>query len=80
MNSVNVINVERPNGYRTFFFTVTLQISPYTGPHISVGLDNITVAINGSGNVSIEKYEHIESFNLPPHYEHIIKGHPKNSQ
>lgn len=76
--TVNVINVERPNGYRTFFFRLKLQVNSYIGPHINVGLDNLTVTIDGSGNVKIEEFEHIESYELPSNYEDIIKEDYKN--
>lgn len=77
--TVYVINAERPNGYRTFFFRLKLQVNSYIGPHINVGLDYLTVTIDGSGNVKIEEFEHIESYELPSNYEDIIKKGYKNS-
>lgn len=77
--SVGVLSAERPNGYRTSFFRLKLQIMPYVGPHNSVGLDYITVTVGGSGDVKIEKFEHIKSYALPPNYQNIIKKEYKNS-
>ncbi len=71
--TVYILSAERPNGYRTFFFRIKLKVISYIGPHNNVGLDYITVAVGGSGEVTIEKFEHIKSFVLPPNYEDIIK-------
>lgn len=57
--TVYVLSAERPNGYRTFFFRLKLKVESYTGPHIGVGQDYITLTVGGSGDVEIEKYEHI---------------------
>lgn len=76
--TVYVLNAERPNGYRTFSFRLKLQVDSYIGPHNSVGLDYITVTVEGFGNVKIEKFEHIKSYVLPPSYEDIIKKGYKN--
>ncbi len=71
--TVTVLSTARPNGYRTFCFRLKLQVKSYIGPHISVGLDEITLTADGSGNVKVEKFEHIKSYKLPPNYEDIIK-------
>lgn len=71
--TVSILSAERPNGYRTFFFRLKLRVSSYTGPHIGVGLDYITVTVGGSGAVTVEKFEHIKSYELPPEYQKIIK-------
>ena len=71
--TVFVLSAERPNGYRTFFFRIKLRVESYIGPHISVGLDNMTVTVSGSGDVEIEKFEHKVSYKLPLGYEDIIK-------
>jgi hypothetical protein len=71
--TVYVLSAERLNGYRTFIFRLKLQVDSYIGPHISVGTDYITVTVGGTGDVKIEKFEHIKSYVLPPNYEDIIK-------
>ncbi len=55
-----------------YSYTVELEVQPYVGPHLSVGRDRITFKINLEG-VKIEKFEHIESYELPPHYQDIVK-------
>lgn len=76
--TVKILNAERPHGYRTFFFRLNLEVNSYIGPHISVGLDHLSVTVNALGNVKIEEFEHIESYALPSNYEFIIKDEYKN--
>jgi hypothetical protein len=76
--TVYILSAERPKGYRTFLFRLKLRVDCYIGPHNSVGLDDITVTVGGSGDVKIEKFEHIKSYALPPNYEDIIKKGYKN--
>lgn len=71
--SVYILSADRPNGYRTFIFNLKLRVDSYIGPHNSVGLDYLTVTVGGSGDVKIEKFEHIKSYKLPLNYEDIIK-------
>ena len=49
-----------------------MEVQPYVGPHLSVGRDRITLKID-LDKVKVEKFEHIESFELPPNYQNIIK-------
>jgi hypothetical protein len=76
--TVSVLSAERPNGYRSFVFDLKLEVSSYIGPHNTVGLDHITLIVGGSGDVEIEKFEHIKSHVIPPNYENIIKKGYKN--
>jgi hypothetical protein len=55
----------RPDGYRRFGFEIMLQVSPYLGAHNSIGTDLITFRIS-SGEVTVEKFEHIKSYPIPP--------------
>jgi hypothetical protein len=70
--SVDVLSVERPNGYRTFLFVLKLKVIPYFGPHLSVGEDHITFKIGAGNEVQVEKFEHIKSYELPLHYQNEI--------
>ena len=63
--SVRVLSVERPNGYRTFEFLITLEVMPYYGPHNSVGVDRITIRVKSS-KAMVEKFDHIKSYDIPP--------------
>ncbi|MCQ1530703.1 DUF3888 domain-containing protein [Lutispora saccharofermentans] len=60
---VKILSVERPSGYRTFLFRLTIKVSPYYGPHISVGVDRITISL--SDKCIVEKFEHIKSYEFP---------------
>lgn len=55
-----------------YTYTLTLQVQPFVGPHNSVGLDHITLKIDTNG-VTIEKYEHLKSYDLPPNYDWLFK-------
>lgn len=63
--SSKILSIERPNGYRTFFFILKIEVQPYYGPHNSVGVDQITLTIGSSGKVTIKKFEHIKTYELP---------------
>jgi len=71
---VEILNVERPMGYRSFSFIIKLQIEPYVGPHESVGIDQLTIRVGaGEGDVIVEKFEHIKNYELPPHLKELVK-------
>lgn len=53
----------------TFQFKLKLQVDSYIGPHNSDGLDYITVTVGDSGEVKVEKFEHIKSYK----YNYAIK-------
>jgi hypothetical protein len=69
---VDVVSIDRPNGYRTFEFIVKVQVMPYFGPHNEVGVDNITFKIGIGNEVRVEKFEHIKSIELPWNYQDEI--------
>lgn len=74
---VEILNAERPMGYRSFSFIIKLQIRPYVGPHVEVGVDQLTIRVGaGEGEVKVEKFEHIMSYydKLPPNLKDIIKN------
>ena len=67
-----ILSVETPHpGY--YFYTVRLELLPYVGPHLTVGIDLITLKINLMGVVEIALFELLESHELPPNYQNIIK-------
>ena len=73
---------EAPYGYElikiektpelNYSFTVVIEVQPYVGPHLSVGRDRITFSIDLDG-VKVKNFEHLESYELPPNYQSIIK-------
>jgi hypothetical protein len=65
---VKVLEAIRPDGYRTFGFLLKLQVKPFVGAHITIGIDNITFEISPSG-VVMKNFEHIKSFELPPYLQ-----------
>lgn len=56
-----ILSIERPNGYRTLYFVIKVQVSSYEGPHNFVGVDNITLSVAGK-NIKVEKYEHVSTY------------------
>lgn len=70
---IDILSVERPNGYHTFFFVIKIEVMPYVGPHITVGVDRLTIIVSGAGNVEVKEFKHIENSILPPYYQNIIK-------
>lgn len=71
---VYVEEAKRIGGDRSFEFLVTLQATPVVGPHIAVGKDRLTLYISGDGQVQQRKLEHIKSYELPEHWQHIKKN------
>ncbi|MBU3156360.1 DUF3888 domain-containing protein [Clostridium estertheticum] len=52
--AIDILSVERPNGYRTFLFIIKMEVIPYVGPHLSVGVDRITITVDGIGEGLLE--------------------------
>lgn len=65
--SVEVLDIERPNGDGTFWFRIKLKVMPYVMAHNVVGTDHITFNVSGDGEVKIEKFQHIKDHPIPPH-------------
>ncbi|WP_160680834.1 DUF3888 domain-containing protein [Clostridium sp. C8-1-8] len=57
----DIVSIERPNGDRTSYFIIEIEIMPYTGPHNSVGIDRITISIDSS-EIKVLKFKHLHSF------------------
>jgi hypothetical protein len=53
-------------------YTVVVEVLPYIGPHDSIGKDRITLSVQPDGIV-VEKFEHLESYDLSPNYQSLIK-------
>ncbi|WP_052342825.1 DUF3888 domain-containing protein [Bacillus sp. EB01] len=72
---VEIVNLERVGGFRTFHFLITLETTPVVGPHISVGKDRLIFEISPTikpGQIKLKKFEHLETHELPPHWKDII--------
>lgn len=70
---INIINMERIGEYRSFEFLITVEVTPVVGPHIEVGKDHLTFYITPD-TVKLNKFKHIETYELPPNWQHIKKG------
>ncbi len=62
---IDLLSIERPYGYRSFTFTMNLEVNPYLGAHNSIGVDHITTRVSYD-KVEILKYEHVEDKPIPP--------------
>ncbi|GIO99004.1 hypothetical protein J14TS5_40900 [Paenibacillus lautus] len=73
---VDVTGVKRVNGFRGFHFIITLEASPTVGPHITVGKDRLVFEVAPTipgGMVKLVEYKHLETYELPPHWQDIVK-------
>ena len=61
--------IERPNGDRTSYFIIEVEVQPYFGPHITVGKDRITLEIKGGELPKVIKFKHLEDYPLPERYQ-----------
>ena len=63
--SDQVMKLTRLKAKDRLFYIIKLKVIPYTGPHNSVGVDNITLSINTGPEVRNEKFEHLETHEWP---------------
>jgi len=61
-----------PNSDFAGMVYIIVEVEPYIGPHLSVGKDRITLKVTNQGIVSVEKFMHIESYELPANHQDII--------
>jgi hypothetical protein len=54
-------------------YLVTVEVTPYVGPHIPVGKDHVTLEISSDGSVSMTELRHIESYELPRRLQSLVK-------
>ena len=69
---IKILKMERTNHYRGFIFLVTIEVTPVVGPHIEVGKDHLTFSITPS-KVNLKNFNHLETYELPRHWQDIIK-------
>ncbi|MGN6712453.1 DUF3888 domain-containing protein [Anaerocolumna jejuensis] len=69
--SIKILNIEQPNGDRTSYFIITIEVKPFWGPHITVGKDIITIELSYPGLQVIKNYKHVESYPLPDRYNNL---------
>lgn len=63
-----------PSNNLPYSYEVLVQVMPCFGPHITVGRDNLTFRVFAGGKARLEKFEHIERFEIPPNYRDTIIG------
>jgi hypothetical protein len=68
---IKILNIERPNGYRTSHFIINIEVEPFIGPHITVGKDRISIDLSYPGYPKLLKFEHLEDHPLPEHYKNL---------
>lgn len=56
-----ILSIDQPNGYRTFYFIIKPQVVPYQRAHNAVGGDQITLSVSSS-SVKVEKFEHFKAY------------------
>lgn len=66
-----VTGIERPNGDRTSYFLIDMEIKPYLGPHITVGRDRILLELGYGTPPKVLKFEHLEDYPLPEHKDYL---------
>lgn len=63
-----ITNIERPNGDRTAYFIIEVEVEPYLGPHNTVGKDRVLIELGWGDPPKVLKFEHLEDYPLPEHY------------
>lgn len=66
---IKILDIKRPNGDRTWYFIISIEVMPYVGPHLAVGKDRITLELSYPGRTKILRFEHLEDYPLPEHYK-----------
>lgn len=69
--SIKILNIERPNGYRTWHFIINIEVKPFFGPHITVGKDRILIDLTYPDYPKVLNIEHIEDYPLPERYKYL---------
>ena len=76
LEDVKVIDAKLKYGTNKVDYIFKIQVQPFLGAHDPVGTDEFTFRISGSEipQIKLLKYEHVESFQIPP----FVKSHYKN--
>ncbi|MBM7837311.1 hypothetical protein JOC54_000542 [Alkalihalobacillus xiaoxiensis] len=73
---IDVQSVTRIDGFRSFSFRYQIEVEPVVGPHIAVGRDLVTLEVSPlvPSLVKVTQFNHLETYKLPPQWEHIEKN------
>lgn len=66
--NMKFLQINRLNGYRSFTFTITVEVRPFIGAHNTIGVDKMTIRIERE-NPTVENFKHIKSFPIPKHLQ-----------
>lgn len=47
--------------------TIVLTTTPFVGPHVPVGEEQVTLSVSASGEITVTAYEHTVTHELPDH-------------
>lgn len=72
-----IIDAKMIYGHDSLTFIFKLQVQPFVGAHNPVGTDNFTFRVQDN-KITLEKYEHIESFPIPSHLKQYYKNLKQN--
>lgn len=67
--SVKEISSESSNNPTSL---ITFICEPFVGPHITVGIDEITFSADYTGNIELKEFKHIKSYSLPDHMKSLV--------
>jgi hypothetical protein len=73
LEDVKVIDAKMIYGTNNVDFIFKTQVQPFVGAHNPVGTDEFTFRISDSA-IKLLKYEHMESFSVPPHLKQYYKN------
>ena len=71
ISTIKILNIERPNGNRTTKFNIKIEVTPFFGPHITVGRDIISVELSYPGIQELISFQHVEDYPLPERYKDL---------
>ena len=65
VTEANIEKIERPNGDRTQCFIIDVVVTPFFGPHIFLGKDEIEIQLSSGGEQKVLKHTHLKSYDFP---------------
>jgi hypothetical protein len=63
---IKILSFEKiPEQTSNLWFYIKVEVMPYVLAHIQTGKDQITFMLKPTGEVTVEKFQHLESYPLP---------------
>lgn len=66
---VKEINSGRTNNPTSL---ITFLSEPFVGPHVSIGIDEITISADYTGSIALKEFKHIKSYRMPDHLKGLM--------